>query len=255
MLATVFRQSLRENLRPTRLLPWLLLVLLAMFLGSFWEQLASQDRLVDRYGIISYLIVFRLVALASAILTATILSAEVEQKTIVYLLTRPVPRWVLLLGRYLACSVMVSAIGAFGALGASIGVFGFRFNENTQLLNDLLAVVFGAFSYCALFTLFTLLFNRAMIVCLLFGFGWEWVVANLPGKAYYLSIFSHLQAIAHHPVTAANRGIALLTGSLNGNALEASTSIPVLLILIAVLVGLGVLVFSNFEYLPREDVE
>jgi ABC-2 type transport system permease protein len=255
MLGTVFRQSLRENLRLNRLLPWILLSVLAWCLGLVYSHFGAHESLVDRYGNLSYLVVFRILALASAIMTSTIVSAEVEQKTIVYLLTRPVPRWVLLLGRYLACSLVVALATGCAALSASIGIFGFDFSQNPLLLRDLAAISLGALSYCGLFLLISLLFNRAMLICILFGFGWESSVPNMPGSVYYISIYSHLQAIAHHQIDDSNRRIALVSGSLNGNNLTPIISVPVLLGVIAVTVGLGLWIFSSFEFVPREDVE
>ncbi len=45
-----------------------------------------------------------------------------------------------------------------------------------------------------------------MIICLLYLIGWEGLVPNMPGTMYYLSIFSHLQAVAQHPVRADAEG-------------------------------------------------
>lgn len=255
MLAAVYFQSLRENLRPSRLVPWIALGLFTLYLGTLWGGFAPQDALTDRYGNLSFLIVYRVLALAAAIVTSTILSAEVEQKTIVYLLTRPIPRWTLLVGRYLACVTVVTLVSWLGLFMASYGVFGLRGGASDILAHDMIATAAGAFAYCGLFTLFSLLFNRAMIVCLLFGFGWEASVPNMPGSVYYMSIYSHLQALAGHKVNESNRGFALLTGSLGGNTLTPQVSAIVLAAIVIVTVGASILVFSTCEFIPREDVE
>ena len=255
MLAVVFKQSLKESLRLNKLLPWFLLGGLTFFIALWSTSLGDKTEAVMRYGNLSYLFVFRLLVLSAAIVTSTIVSAEVEQKTIVYLLTRPIPRWVLYLGRYLACSSVVAAVSCCCAVATSLAIFGPNLQANSLLGRDCIALIVGAFAYCGLFGLITLMFNRAMIVCLLFGFGWEASVPNMPGSVYYLSIYSHLQTIAQHPKSDMSGIIALLSGSLGGNNLTLMVSIPALIGLILVTVGLSLWLFSSAEFVPREDVE
>ena len=94
-----------------------------------------------------------------------------------------------------------------------------------------------------------------MIVCLLFAFGWESAVPNMPGQMSYLSINSYLQAIAEHPSQGNNRGMGALTSTLGDNTLSTSTGYIAMAIFIAALVAFGSMWFTHFEYLPREDAE
>jgi ABC-2 type transport system permease protein len=194
-------------------------------------------------------------ALASAIFTTAILSQEVEQRTIVYLLTRPVPRWRLLLTRYAASVIVVALVGAFAAVVTSFGAYGGNFLSNPLLGRDLLALGVGALAYGALFLFVSLLFNRALIICALFAFGWESSIPNLPGDLYRLSVFSYLQAIAEHPTSGGSGVLALLSGTAGEGGITRTTAFLVLGAMVVGLLLASAWWFTHFEYVPREDAE
>jgi ABC-2 type transport system permease protein len=252
--SAIFGQAIREYLRPRRVVPWIFLGILCMLMANYWSWLQDGATAEDSYANVSSIFVYHILALTSAIFTTAIISQEVEQKTIVYLLTRPVPRWKLVTLRYLASSIVVAVIGMFCAVLASIGAF-HGITNNPLLVKDCVALVVGAFAYGALFLLISLMFNRAMIICLLFAFGWETAVPNMPGQMYYLSIFSYLQGIAQHPSAGNNKLLALLTGGAGDNTLTANASYAVMAIFVCALVAGSAWWFTNFEYLPREDAE
>src|SRR5207253_480011 len=106
MESYLYFSSLREFLRFKRLVPWLLLAVLGMGLAILWPYLNKLSHPQDQYASVSEMLVFHVLALASAIFSTAIVGQEVEQKTIVYLLTRPVSRWKLLLARYLASATV-----------------------------------------------------------------------------------------------------------------------------------------------------
>jgi ABC-2 type transport system permease protein len=252
----IFRHAVREFLMLRRVLPWLLLSLGAFALAYYWESLSPNSTQAEQYANVSSMIVFRMVALASAIFTTSIISQEVEQKTIVYLLTRPVPRWKLLLARFAASALVVALLGIFGSFVVSIGVYGFAGAfGNPLFVSDLLAIVLGALAYGGLFLFISLIINRAMIVCLLFAFGWETMVPNMPGEQLArLSIFSHMQAIAEHP-SSGSKVLNFFAGDLGTNLITRGDAVPVLILVAAVALGVASWWFTRFEYVPREDAE
>jgi ABC-2 type transport system permease protein len=250
----IFGQAIRDHFRFRRILPWVILAVACLLMSNYWHVLQEGAGAEDAYANVTSIFVYHILALASAILTTSIISQEVEQKTIVYLLTRPVPRWKLISIRYLASSLVTAGVGILCAIFASFGAF-HDLGSNPLLVRDCIALAIGGFAYGALFLLVSLMFNRAMIICLLFAFGWEMAVPNMPGQMYYLSIFSYLQAIAQHPSTGANKLVALLTGSAGDNTLTSNTAYTVMALFVVVLVVGCAWWFTNFEYLPREDAE
>ena len=256
MEAYVFSQALREFVRFRRLAPWLGLSGLTFIMGFYWHYLLEGATNPQIYGDVSTLMVFRILPLASAIYTTAIIGQEVEQKTIVYLLTRTIPRAKLLLLRFAASVVVVFGISMIAALSVSIAVFKGGALGNPLLFKDMLAIGLGALGYGALFLFISLLFNRAMLICLLFSFGWETSVPNMPGSMSRLSITSYVQAIAEHPSTGtSNKLLALASGTLGTNDLTSQAGITALLLVTAVGVVLSAQWFTRFEFVPREDAE
>src|SRR5437764_3590276 len=144
MLPYLYSHSLKEMLRFRRFLPWVGVALFTAFMGLVWPSLAPESTANQQYADISSMLIFRVLALASAIYTTSIVSQEVEQKTIVYLLTRPVPRWKLLLTRYVASVAVVAAVGVGSALALSLAVYPGHAFSNPLLAKDALALGIGA---------------------------------------------------------------------------------------------------------------
>jgi ABC-2 type transport system permease protein len=250
-----FQFLLKDALRFRKMIVWLMLAFCAMMLAFFWHKLSSGVTPTDRYVNVVNLLVFRLLPLASAIYSTMILSQEVEQKTIVYLLTRPIERWKLLVGRWGATVAAVAIISLLGMVATIIGSGGFGAVHITYV-RDILAICLGAAAYGSLFMFVTLMFNRALIICVLFAFGWESSVPNLASGLQKLSILAHMQAIAKHPDSEGGKKfLEGISGVLGNNTLNSTSSAFALLVFSVVMVGLSCYWFTTHEYIPREDSE
>ena len=255
MVRAIYLQAVGEYTRFRRVIPWLLLAAFGAFGAYMWAAFARGSLGIDRYSMVSYMLVFRIAGFSAVFFATANVTAEVEQRTIVYLLTRPVPRWMLLTVRYLAAVTVVTVIGIVAALAVSAAAFGGNPFVNPLLGKDILALVLGAFAYSGAFVLVSVVFpTRAMIICLVYVFGWEGLVPNMPGTMYYLSIFSHLQAIAQHPVQSDTNPFIIFLASMTGtNTLSASVSVPVLILIPVATVAAAAAWFTHFEFVPRDD--
>jgi ABC-2 type transport system permease protein len=254
MELAIFSQALREYTRLKRVLPWLLFGVACMVLAYNWRFLVPGSPEVEQYSSVSQILVYRLIALVSAVYTTAIINQEVEQRTIVYLLTRPVPRWKLLLVRYLVSVLVVFGIAAVCAVLTSFGAFR-SLGGNPLLFNDLRALAVGALAYGALFLFISLIIHRAMIVCLLFAFGWETALPNLQGSMKQLSILTYLQAIGDHPEPDDRGLLELISGLLGTNTVTPAQAYTTMGIMIVGLLALSAWWFTRHEYVPREDAE
>jgi len=253
MLGVIFGEAFRDALRPSRLFVWLALCLIFGLLGATWYRFQSVDNLQDAYIAVYGLCVLRILPLASAIYITSIIGKEVDQKTIGYLLTRPVPRWQYIVGRYFANCLAVTLIGAVATFATSIGVY--RSLSNPMMLMDIAAVAVGSLAYGALFLLISLIINRALIVCVVFAFGWEISVPNLAIGIQKLSILSHIQAIADHKASEAGNLMAMASGSANAELIGRTGGFVTMIIFSAVLLAISAWWFTHFEFVPREDTE
>lgn len=254
MTGFLYSQALRDFLRARRLIPWLMMCGIVALLGLAWERIEPTSTPVQRYGDLSSMLIFRIVALSAAIYVTSIIGQEVEQKTIVYLLTRPIERWKLLLTRFLAAATSVALIGLIAALLLSAVLLHGNPFANELLGRDSVAIVLGSLEYGALFLMVSLLSSRAMMICIVFSFGWEWAIPNLPGDLYRLSVSSYMEAIAQHPMPA-DKKTALLAGTLGTNLITTSSAYAVMGIVTIAVLGLALWWFTHYEYVPREDTE
>jgi ABC-2 type transport system permease protein len=253
----LFTHAVRQNARFNRLLPWILAGFFMAGIAALLASLGGNMTPDDRYTNVTLMMVYRAVALAAAVFSATIVSQEVEQKTIVYLLTRPTSRATIIFSRYVGGVVVVALLGMFMQFCTGLGAYGPAELGQGVFYRDLLAIAIGSAAYMAVFLLISLLVNRAMLFCILYTFGYETATGNLPGESYYASIMAHMQGISQHAMTSgsSNRTVSILTGQSSSNLLTGKVSIPVLLIVSVVAIGLCMAWFTHFEYMPREDAE
>jgi ABC-type transport system involved in multi-copper enzyme maturation permease subunit len=155
------------------------------------------------FGMMIWLLFIRFIVPVLGVFYGTALIAdEVEDKTITYLFTRPIPRGAVLLGKYLAylaCTVLLvlpSVMLVFFLIvptgGGSIGA------AFPGLAADLGMLVVGLASYGAVFALVGTRLKRPLVVGLVFAFGWEPAVLLFPGYLKRLTVAYYMQALVTH---------------------------------------------------------
>ena len=153
------------------------------------------------FGIMIWMLFLRFVIPVLGVFYGTALMAdEVEDKTITYLFTRPVPRGAVLVGKYLAyvaCTSLVvlpSVMLVYFLLirpGEIPGTF-------MQLVTDLALLFVGLAAYGALFAFVGAFFKRPLVIGLVFVTGWEQTAMALPGYMKRFTIAYYLQALVPH---------------------------------------------------------
>lgn len=128
----------------------------------------------------------------------SLIADEVEDKTITYLFSRPIPRGAVLVGKYLAylvCTIFVvlPAVALVWLLvipmGGSLGT------SFPDLLKDLGLLALGLAVYGALFAYVGAALKRPLLIGLIFVLGWEPVAVALPGYLRRLSVAYYLQGL------------------------------------------------------------
>ena len=130
-----------------------------------------------------------------------LIADEVDDKTITYLFTRPIPRGAVLLGKYLAylaCTVFVVlpsvvivwllVIPIRGSLGANF----------LDVVKDLGLLAIGLTIYGAVFAFVGAAIKRPLVVGLAFVFGWEPAMLALPGYLKRFTVAYYLQGLVPH---------------------------------------------------------
>ena len=128
-----------------------------------------------------------------------LIADEVEDKTITYLFTRPIPRGAVLLGKYLAylvCTVFIvlPSVLIVWLLIISIGDGGFGASF-PDMVKDLLLLAIGLAVYGAVFAYVGAWLKRPLLAGLIFVFGWEPAVMALPGYLKRFTVAYYLQGL------------------------------------------------------------
>ena len=153
------------------------------------------------FGVMIWMLFLRFIVPVLGVFYGTALMAdEVEDKTITYLFTRPIPRGAVLVGKflaYLACTFLVVLpsvmivyflLVPFSQLPATFG----------SLLVDLGLLALGLAVYGGVFAFVGAFFKRPLVIGLVFAFGWEQVVLALPGYLKQFTIAYYLQGLVPH---------------------------------------------------------
>jgi ABC-type transport system involved in multi-copper enzyme maturation permease subunit len=155
------------------------------------------------FGMMVWLLFIRFIVPVLGVFYGTSLIAdEVDDKTITYLFTRPIPRRSVLLGKYLAylaCTVLLVLPSVMLVFFLLVPIGGGRIGEAfPSLLTDLGMLAVGLASYGAVFALVGTMLKRPLVVGLVFAFGWEPAVLLFPGYLKRLTVAYYMQALVTH---------------------------------------------------------
>lgn len=207
------------------------------------------------FGLMIWVLYLRFIVPILGVFYGTSLMAdEVEDKTITYLFTRPIPRGAVLIGKYLAylaCTVLIvlpSVMLVFFLVmpiggGSIAGSF-------LDLLKDLGLLAIGLAVYGAVFAFIGAQLNRPLLVGLFFAFGWEVVVLALPGYLKKFTVAYYLQALVPHAMPS-DGAVSLLQSFFRENP-SPWTSLLVLALILATSLGLAARAVERREYVLEQ---
>ncbi len=173
--------------------------------GAFRAMLVDQQYLDDwaflnfsRWVVFTMYLGFLLPLFTLAYASGAV-GAEREGRTLIWLFTRPLPRWAVYLAKFVAglpwC--LAASIGGFAVLCLAGGEIGLRAFETY-----LPAAVAGTIGFSALFQLIGAVFRRPAVVGLVYVFFFETLVANLPGSLKQLSLNYYVRSLLYNEATA-----------------------------------------------------
>lgn len=176
---------------------------------------------------------------------SSIITDEVDNKTLVYLTTCPIPKTSILLGKYLAgvalmvmiisssffASFLIASVSSLNTPEAWVGFFRYGGVAIVALL-----------SYSALFALLGTLMKRSILVGLLFVFGWESVVQYFPGSTQKFTLIHSIKSLL--PLQAEQTKFLVFHLEPSGVA----ESLVTLFLVTAVALSLAAVIFQKKEY-------
>ena len=171
---------------------------------------------------------------------------ERESRSLVWLMTRPIPRSAIYFAEFLGTLpwCLAFGVGGFVALCVAGGEYG-----KIALSLYWPAAIAGTVAFSALFHLIGALFRRPVVVGLVYVFFYEALVSTLPGSMKLASLTFYVRSLMYNEAVAAGYQTGVL------EVAQPVTSATAWSVLIAATVGLNVLgmwLFARTDY--RDDV-
>jgi ABC-2 type transport system permease protein len=178
----------------------------------------------------------------------SLVADELEGRTIVYLLTRPVSRTTILVGRFAAflAAGLALTLPALIAVFLIVGRAEAGLSSVGTLARDLGVAGLTLLAYGALFVLAGVVFRRPLLAGLLFLYGWEWLV-YAPGHVPRLTLTAYLRALTTPPPATQEGAASLLSAA----TLPVGESLLSLAVAVALFLTLARVLFCARELLPE----
>ncbi len=171
-----------------------------------------------------------------------------ESRSLVWLMTRPIPRSGIYLAKFVGTLpwCLAFGLGGFAAVCFAGGPLG-----REALARYWPAASMAALAFAALFHLIGAIFRRPVVVGLVYVFFFEAVVAALPGSLKLLSLTFYARSLMYNEASTAGYPGDMLP-SMAGAAVSSETAWTVLATATVGITLLGMWLFSRSEY--RDDV-
>lgn len=185
----------------------LFLVALPIGLAALVSAILSEDESSNREfinNLLDGLLIAGILPIVTMVMATAAFGNELEDRTLSYLVLKPIPRSRIVLPKLLASIVVsgpllvVSGVGAT-LLGASgIGAALLVLDGDLQAAVAIgVALLVGVVTYAAIFTWAGLVTTRALAFALIYVFLWEGLISTFLGGVRYLSVRGYTLAILH----------------------------------------------------------
>jgi len=180
----------------------------------------------------------------------SVCSEEVEGKNLTYLVTRPIPKMSIILGKYAAYTLLTIFMTVVGVVISfvilNLGDL-LDFSLYKILLKDIAVLSLGLMCYMAFFTFFGTFLKKSIMFGLIFSFGWENVIQYFPGSTQRFAIAHYLKSLLPAPTTGR---FAFLIFRLEPTS--PAMSVFMLFLITMVFLALACLLFSYKEYILED---
>jgi ABC-2 type transport system permease protein len=193
----IFVLTLRQVVFRKSTLLLLLLAVIPVLVAFVFDLSGSHRRQPEEFAVevISvWLIATTVLPLTAVLFGTSVLGDELEDGTVIYLLTKPLQRWSILLPKVAAAWLLTAAL-AVTSLAVSVVIVAGGDSGNI-VFGFGVATTLGALAYAVVFTLLSIVTSRALIAGLVFVFIWEGAVTGIFEGIRYFSIRHYTLALA-----------------------------------------------------------
>lgn len=202
-IGKIYNITFRQTIQSKRTILMLILAYLPVIFTAYYR-IAEPKNIIPPNLVLYHIMIFYLLfvsILVSLFYGTAIVGDEIDSKTIIYLFTRPIPKYSIIIGKFIAYIVgviliVIPPILANFIIIASDSNMSSDFAETLDVFGKQLGVIIlSLFVYGSIFTLFGARLKHPMIVGLLFAFGWEKIMLLVPGIVRKISIVHYLISI------------------------------------------------------------
>lgn len=203
---------------------------------------------------ISYIFLRFITPILGIFYGTALMADEVEDKTLTYLFTRPIPRSAVLVGKYLAylaattLIILPSVVLVFFLVvpigGGSIAA------AFPTLLRDLALLALGLSVYGALFAAVGAWLKRPVLFGIFFAFGWENFAMVLPGYIRRFTVVYYTQSLIPHAMP--TDGVVSILQSLFKDTVPAWQAALTLAAILVVALALATRAVERREYVLEQ---
>jgi len=227
---------------------------LRMAVSGSYRAMMSSEQFLNEYALLNYvrwvvrtLFFTFLMPLLCLAYASGAFGVERESRTLLWLVSRPLPRWALYLAKFLGTLPWCVAVSFLGftvmcAAGGSLGRMAF------QMYWD--AVLIGSVAFASLFLLVGAVFRRPAVVGLVYVFFFESLVANLPGSLKQLSLSYYMHSLFYNETAKALKTVQPQSVEVYAPA-ESADAWAILVVASVLLTALGMYLFGRQD--PDEE--
>ena len=194
MIATLAELTFRSLLGRRRtillILAGVILVLVAAVAGLNGDDPAQRRELIGR--VLADLGLGVVVPLVAVIVGTAAIGSEIEDGTIIYLLAKPIPRWIIVVVKTVVVWLVTVALVAPAMVVAGIVGSGDLDLGLAYATGGLVAAI----EYGAVFVALSVITGRALIIGLAYVVIWEGILAGLFAGTRVLSVRQHAASVA-----------------------------------------------------------
>jgi ABC-2 type transport system permease protein len=196
MIGFIFNLTLRQQVLRKSTLLLIGLAALPVLLALLFRLTDTDDAPQTWTAEVLYsgLMITAVLPLTALMFGTSVIGDEMEDGTAVYLLTKPVSRWQILVPKILAPWLLTALILVVSTVVA--GWVAIESGARDVIYGASIAVILGALVYTVLFIMLSILSSHALIIGLIYVFIWEGAVAGLFEGVRYLSVRHYTLGVA-----------------------------------------------------------
>lgn len=198
----------------------------------------STDGATLTAGLLDALVVTTVLPLVALVFGTGVLGSELEDGTAVYLLTKPIERWRIVVSKSAVAAGVTIALVVPSALLSGLLVGGDRGGDSIAIAVAV-AVIPGSLVYAVGFVALSVVTSRALIAGLLYVFIWEGLLSGLFAGTALLSVRQYILAFAG--------SLAGTDGNAIKSAVDARTAAVLALVVLAIATGIAIRRLASWQ--------